>query len=340
MAAQAVGSSVVRGRNTGSPATCRVGAVRKAAGGTAGGPNATPGVFGTGGDGGDQTIGAVVVGGGGGGGGGWYGGGGGYGAGGGGGSGHGPVGTAFETGVRSGNGLITITYERPLFDSAPASLSFGTPTPVPQGTVSAPKTVTYTNTGSLPLSINGLDISGADADEFTAELGDCGNVPPGQSCTAQVRFAPQAVGSRSATLTALSDAEEDPTTTLSGNAGPPPPPVITEFRVVPKRFAASDEPTASSRKAPARIKLTLSKDATVVFKARRKPPANVGAPPPKNPRRFKAQLSEGQNSIPFTGKIGDLKLKPGRYRLRARARDSHDQWSERVSTTFRIVEPS
>jgi hypothetical protein len=61
---------------------------------------ATPGVLGTGG------TGAA----GGGGGGGWYGGGGGFGGGGGGGSGYGPPGTAFETGVRSGNGLATVTY--------------------------------------------------------------------------------------------------------------------------------------------------------------------------------------------------------------------------------------
>lgn len=280
----------------------------------------------------------MLVGGGGGGGGGWYGGGG-YGAGGGGGSGYGPVGTAFESGVRSEDGLITIEYERPLFTSAPASFSFGTARPVPQGTISAPKTVTYTNGGTAPLSIDGLAMSGANADEFTRELGDCGNVPPGGSCSAQVRFAPQAVGSRSATLTALSDAEEDPTTTLTGNAGPPPPPVITEFRVVPKRFAASDQIPAPSRKSPAQIKLTLSEDATVVFKARRKPPVHVGAPPPKDPRRFKARLSKGRNSVPFTGQIGDLMLKPARYTLRARARDSLDQWSKRASTTFTIEAP-
>jgi Ca2+-binding RTX toxin-like protein len=47
---------------------------------------------------------------GGGGGGGWYGGGGGVEGGGGGGSGYGPTGTAFQTGVRSGNGLVTVTY--------------------------------------------------------------------------------------------------------------------------------------------------------------------------------------------------------------------------------------
>ena len=46
-----------------------------------------------------------------GGGGGWYGGGSGLLGGAGGGSGHGPPGTVFETGVRAGNGLVTIAYE-------------------------------------------------------------------------------------------------------------------------------------------------------------------------------------------------------------------------------------
>ncbi len=77
-------------------------------GGTATAP-ATPGGVGVGGDGGTG-----IAAGGGGGGGGWYGGGGGLNAaGGGGGSGHGPVGTTFQTGVRDGNGLVTVTYTGP-----------------------------------------------------------------------------------------------------------------------------------------------------------------------------------------------------------------------------------
>jgi hypothetical protein len=77
----------------------------QSAGGTASNP-ATPGTFGVGGNGNRDAFD-----GGGGGGGGWYGGGGGLnGGGGGGGSGHGPSGTTFGTGVRSGNGLVTVTY--------------------------------------------------------------------------------------------------------------------------------------------------------------------------------------------------------------------------------------
>ena len=73
---------------------------------TEGGSATSPATKGDGGVGGNAAGDA-----GGGGGGGWFGGGGGLdGSGGGGGSGHGPEGTVFETGVRSGNGLVTVTY--------------------------------------------------------------------------------------------------------------------------------------------------------------------------------------------------------------------------------------
>jgi hypothetical protein len=69
---------------------------------------ATPGMFGTGGN--APGLGTLSGGGGG----GWYGGGAGVGGGGGGGgSGYGPDGTAFQTGVRSGDGLVTVTYAEP-----------------------------------------------------------------------------------------------------------------------------------------------------------------------------------------------------------------------------------
>ena len=80
------------------------------AGGSATSP-ATDGAFGLGGTGG-VPVNFTTKGGGGGG--GWYGGGGGEnGGGGGGGSGHGPPGTTFQTGVQSGNGVVTITYTVP-----------------------------------------------------------------------------------------------------------------------------------------------------------------------------------------------------------------------------------
>ncbi|MFI6641273.1 hypothetical protein [Streptomyces sp. NPDC050504] len=99
----------------GGGGTASGGAGGAAGNGAAAGAPGTEGAGGAGGAGVSGTTGA----GGGGGGGGWFGGGGGGGqqqadgsagsAGGGGGSGHGPAGTAFDTGVRTGNGQVTIT---------------------------------------------------------------------------------------------------------------------------------------------------------------------------------------------------------------------------------------
>jgi hypothetical protein len=115
---------------------------------------------------------------GGGGGGGYFGGGGGGqggarnasgpsgGGGGGGGSGHGPQGTVYQTGVRSGNGQVTITYQPP-----------STPTPTP--TPTHPSTPTPTPTATPP------------AGEVTARITDC-SAQDGYlyACALHVRLGP------------------------------------------------------------------------------------------------------------------------------------------------------
>ena len=88
------------------------------AGGSATSP-ATAGGLGVGGDGGQGYFA------GGGGGGGWYGGGAGV-AGGGGGSSYGPAGTVFQTGVRTGNGLVTVKYSVSLTCAGEAATIVGT----------------------------------------------------------------------------------------------------------------------------------------------------------------------------------------------------------------------
>jgi hypothetical protein len=115
----------------------------------------------------------------------------------------------------------------------------------------------------------------------------------------------------------------------------PAPPVITDLAVVPKAFRASGKPTPLERRRGARIKVGLSADATVTFRVRRTP-RGAGGKPPRHPRRFKRELEAGRNSFRFTGTIGAHTLRPGRYRLIARARDSIKQPSARVSTRFRI----
>jgi virginiamycin B lyase len=71
----------------------------------------------------------------------------------------------------------------------------------PQGSLSAPLTVTLRNTGQRPLSLTGLSFAGADPSDFLVSTGSClGNIDPGNSCQLQVYFSPQGQGARSATL--------------------------------------------------------------------------------------------------------------------------------------------
>ncbi|MHB1570109.1 MAG: choice-of-anchor D domain-containing protein, partial [Solirubrobacteraceae bacterium] len=71
----------------------------------------------------------------------------------------------------------------------------------PQGTLSAPETLTISNGGQQDLSIRGLSFAGADPGDFVISSDSClEQVPPGESCQITVSFAPQGQGSRTATL--------------------------------------------------------------------------------------------------------------------------------------------
>ena len=71
----------------------------------------------------------------------------------------------------------------------------------PQGSLSAPSTVTLRNTGQRSLSLTGLSFAGADPSDFLATTGTClGSIDPGHSCQLQAYFSPQGQGARSATL--------------------------------------------------------------------------------------------------------------------------------------------
>jgi hypothetical protein len=74
-------------------------------------------------------------------------------------------------------------------------------TSTPLGTLSQPRTLTITNAGQRDLSVLGLSFSGADPGDFIVGANGClGPVAPAESCRLTVAFAPQAAGSRSATL--------------------------------------------------------------------------------------------------------------------------------------------
>ncbi|MGA9665387.1 MAG: choice-of-anchor D domain-containing protein [Gallionella sp.] len=95
------------------------------------------------------------------------------------------------------------------------------------GRISAPQTVTVTNSGSLPLTINagtGLVLAGANQQFTLLNTGNCVagssgvTVAAGSSCTIDVQFKPTSVlGANSATLNIADNTAASPqTVSLTG----------------------------------------------------------------------------------------------------------------------------
>ena len=104
---------------------------------------------------------------------------------------------------------------------SPATLNFGNQ---PTGTVSAPLTLTVSNTGGAAQSIGSLAMTGANASEFNANTTCVSSLAAGAQCSISITFSPGAVGSRSASL-AMSDASSNvitPAAMLMGTAATPP----------------------------------------------------------------------------------------------------------------------
>ncbi len=189
------------GATAGSAGSGGQGATCIAGGAGGGSPVAAPGAAGTRGAGGagGQT-------GGGGGGGGYFGGGGGggggdNGGGGGGGSSFGPAGTAFAA-AGSEPPAVALTPLGPSIAIEPAALG-------PDAFRGAPVPLTVRNTGSAPLAISNVIITGPHATDFRLEGQSCqADVPVGGSCVVLVRFVVDDIGggTRSATLVVVSDA--------------------------------------------------------------------------------------------------------------------------------------
>jgi hypothetical protein len=88
----------------------------------------------------------------------------------------------------------------PVASVSPKVLNFGNQK---QQTTSAPQTVTLSNTGTAPLSIGSIAISGTNAGDF-ARTTTCGaSLAAGANCTISVTFKPTHKGARSATLTII-----------------------------------------------------------------------------------------------------------------------------------------
>ncbi len=106
---------------------------------------------------------------------------------------------------------------------SPTSILFGTQQ---VNTRSGSQAVTLTNTGTLPMSVSGITLGGANAADFS-QTNTCpsgsSTLAVGASCTIDVTVTPAATGSRSATLSIAGNATNSPSTvTLSASGTLPP----------------------------------------------------------------------------------------------------------------------
>lgn len=106
------------------------------------------------------------------------------------------------------------------------------------GSVSGPKTFTFTNEGILGLTLTevrlGASSSNSDADQFRLLGGSCAPgllLEPARSCTVDVGFAPTRVGYQEATLVLIGDAPNSALIkTLAGRGfAPIPPPLFAQI---------------------------------------------------------------------------------------------------------------
>ncbi|HEV2177808.1 MAG TPA: choice-of-anchor D domain-containing protein [Terriglobia bacterium] len=124
---------------------------------------------------------------------------------------------AFQTscgGGCLGGGNAFVTKFVPGDQVLPLSLSFGNHA---VGTSSAPQTTTLSNSGTTPLSITAVNITGTDASDFS-ETNTCGtSLAAGVSCTISVTFTPTAAGTRTADVSITDSAANSPqTVSLTG----------------------------------------------------------------------------------------------------------------------------
>ncbi|SNT41418.1 Abnormal spindle-like microcephaly-assoc'd, ASPM-SPD-2-Hydin [Granulicella rosea] len=89
------------------------------------------------------------------------------------------------------------------------------------GATSAAQVVTVTNTGTAPLVVSGVTLSGANASSF-AETNTCSNVAAGSTCTVSVTFSPASAGALAATLSLADNAANSPqSVALTGTGAAP-----------------------------------------------------------------------------------------------------------------------
>jgi hypothetical protein len=113
----------------------------------------------------------------------------------------------------TGNGIVQTT---PNIDVKPIAENFGE---IMVGTVSPAKTISLASIGTAPLAIGQISLSGAQDDFELTHACSNTEVGPEETCSVSIRFAPQATGTKTATLSIPSNDPDTPTVTveLTGN---------------------------------------------------------------------------------------------------------------------------
>lgn len=112
---------------------------------------------------------------------------------------------------------IGLAVDRPSVALSPTQVTFGT---TAQGTVSGSRELVLTNGGSASLTVSGFTVTGTSAGDYLIGQDTCrGAIPAGGTCTVPLRFAPQATGTRNATVTVVSNAPEVATVVVTGLGG-------------------------------------------------------------------------------------------------------------------------
>jgi hypothetical protein len=115
----------------------------------------------------------------------------------------------------------------PGIQTTPATLAFD---PLQDGLLGPVKRVTIKNTGAAPLKVGTLSIGGTNTGSFLIDADACSGktVQPAATCAVDIRFRPQQIGAKSATVQIPSNADATANVGLSGTSTAPPP--ITGLR--------------------------------------------------------------------------------------------------------------
>jgi len=135
----------------------------------------------------------------------------------------------------------------PALTLSPTSLAFSNQT---VGTTSAAQTVTVSNTGIAPMTINNISMGGMNPLQF-AQSNTCGIFPatlaPGATCSINVKFNPTLLSSRSASISVnVAAPAVSKSVSLTGTATPHYPPIANATCLVDQKASYTVQVTDSS----------------------------------------------------------------------------------------------